>query len=203
MIDRQFLWGLSGGVSIFTIAGAFWFGLGFSSLFTAKTEWWVWSLSTVLQVGVSAGLLWAAIRLRRRSGFTTADLRRGDERLRAESRRIRTGFAWIAAGQTVLIAVGVWWCVRSNATNGIWPWIGFVVSLHFAPMARLFHVRAYYVTALAGTIISLMAFIGMMGTYTLPGLGSGLAAVMWLTATYLVWNAEKIAIEALREPWAV
>jgi ABC-type nickel/cobalt efflux system permease component RcnA len=31
----------------------------------------------------------------------------------------------------------------------------------------------------------------------------GLAAVMWLSATYLVWNADKITTGAVREPWTV
>jgi hypothetical protein len=203
MTERQFLWGLSSGVSVFALAGAFWYGLGASSLLTAKTEWWVWSLSTVLQVGACAGLLWAAIRLRRRSGFRAAELRRGSDQQRAESARIRAGFLWTTAGQILLIAVGVWWCVRTNAVDWIWPWIGLVVSLHLVPLARLFHVRAYYVTASAGTIISLLAFAGLLGPYALACLGGGLAAVMWLSATYLVWNADTITPKAVREPWAV
>jgi hypothetical protein len=44
MTDRQFLWGLSSGVTVFAIAGAFWFGLGASGVLAPMTDWKVWTL---------------------------------------------------------------------------------------------------------------------------------------------------------------
>jgi hypothetical protein len=90
-----------------------------------------------------------------------------------------------------------------NEMNLIWPWIGLVVSLHLIPLASLFHVRLYYVTAFAGTVISVVAFTGLLSPYQVACLGCGLAAVMWLSATYLVWKANVITIAAVQEPWAV
>jgi ABC-type nickel/cobalt efflux system permease component RcnA len=203
MTERQFLWGLSGGVSVFAIAGAFWFGLAFSSVLTPRTEWWVWSLSTGLQVGACAGLLWAGVRLRRRSGFRASELRHRGAPQQGETRHLRVGFAWTTVGQTLLIALGVWWCVRTDRQEMIWPWIGLIVGLHLVPLARLFHVRAYYVSALAGSIISLVSFTGLTNPHNLAYLGGGMAAVMWLSAAYLVWNADRITSDAVREPWAV
>lgn len=203
MTERHFLWGLSGGISVFAISGAFWLGLGFTSVLTPRSNWRVWALVMGVQAAGCVALLWSASRLRRRSGFAGADVRRGDEQQRAEARRMRAGFGWTTAGQTVLIGLGVWWCVRTNAMDQIWPWIGLVVSVHLIPLARVFHVRAYYVTAGAGTVISLVALSRLLSPYVLATLGGGLAAVMWLSATYLVWSADKLASGAARERWAV
>ena len=60
----------------------------------------------------------------------------------------------------------------------IWPSIGLIVSVHFAPLARLFHVRAYYTTALAGTIVSLLAFAGLTDILRFAWFGGAMAAVM-------------------------
>jgi hypothetical protein len=106
-------------------------------------------------------------------------------------------------GQALLIGLAVWWCVRANLVDRIWPCIGLVVSLHLVPLARLFHVRAYYVTACAGGIASLVAFTGIVRPYAVAYLGGAMACVMWLSAAYLVWNADRIAFRAVREPWAV
>jgi hypothetical protein len=202
MTDRQFLWGLSQGVSVFAIAGAFWFGLAASSVLTPRTEWWVWSLSTLFQAGVCAGLLWAGVRLRRRSGFRASELRHGNALQQRETRCIRVGFAWTTLAQTLLIALGVWWCVQTDRREMIWPWIGLIVSLHLIPLARLFHVRAYCVSGLAGSVISLVSFTQRTNPHNLAYLGGGIAAVMWISAAYIIWNADRIASAAVREQWA-
>lgn len=80
-----------------------------------------------------------------------------------------------------------------------------IVSLHFVPMARLFHVRVYYVTALIGSIISLpaLALAGLSETFRLGWFGGGMAAIMWLAAWYILWKADRITARAMRETWAV
>jgi hypothetical protein len=203
MTDRQFLWGLSGGVSAFAVAGAFWFGFGISRAFTATTPWWAWALATGLQAGGLVGLLWAGYRLRRRSGFQRADLRQADERQRAESALIRTHFVWTALAQALVIALAVLWCVYAQAEEWIWPCIGLVVSLHLIPLARIFHVRMYYGTAFAGSIVSVLAFARVPNPDAVPILGCALAAVMWISAVYMLWKADRVASCAVREQWAV
>ena len=84
MNDRQFLWGLSNGVIVFAIAGMFWLGLGIGSVAT-KVGWQICAVSTALQVGVCAVLLWAAVRLRRKSGFHASELRQRDGRRKPET----------------------------------------------------------------------------------------------------------------------
>jgi hypothetical protein len=202
MTDRQFLFGLSGGVSMLALAGFFWFGLGLGIPAT-HAGWLVFGISTAFQCGACLGLLIIAARLRRRSGFKVSELRNGDAARRNEMRRVMAGFIWTTLGEGLLIGIGVWWCVRANRQQLMWPWIGLIVSLHLIPLARLLHLRVYYVTALVGSIISLVAFIGLSIPHNLAYLGGSMAAIMWLSAAYLVWNADDITSKAVREPWAV
>jgi hypothetical protein len=202
MTDRQYLWGLSGGAMVLAIAGTFWFGLGLSRMLTPQTDWRVWTLVTLLQVGACAALLVAAFRLRRRSGFSRAEFRRPDEPQRAENRRIRMWFGWATAGEGLLVALGVWWFVHTNAVERIWPWIGLVVSLHLIPLARVFRVRAYYAAGIAGSLISLVAFVELARPHALAYMSGGMAIVMWLSAAYVLSNADRITSRAMREPWA-
>ena len=202
MTDRQFLRGLSGGVSVLALAGFFWLGVGLG-VPAANAGWLVFGISTAFQFGACLGLLIFAARLRRRSGFKPSELRNGDADQRNEIRRIRAGFLWTTLGETLLIGMGVWWCVRASRQQLMWPWMSLIVSLHLVPLARLFNVRVYYVTGLAGSIISLVAIIGLRIPHNLAYLGGSMAAIMWLSAAYLVWNADDITSKAVSEPWAV
>lgn len=127
--ERQFLWGLSIGITVLGIAGTFWLGLGIG-LHAAKLGGRLCALLTVVQAGGCVALVWAALCIRRKSGFHTSELRGGDGRLKAEARRMLAGFCWTTAGQAALIASSVWWCLRTHAEQMIWPAIGLVVSLH-------------------------------------------------------------------------
>jgi hypothetical protein len=202
MNNRQFLSGLSGGVSALAIAGAFWLGLGMSAVPTSA-GWPVYAVLTAFQVGACGVLFWAAARLRRKSRVRASGLPQFDERLKAETRHIRIIFCWTVVGQMVLIGSAVLWSVLAHAEPRIWPSIGLAVSLHLIPLAWIFHVRAYYVTAGAGSIISIVAFTGLTDPYGLLCLCGGMAAVMWVSAAYLLLNADRIADRALREPWRV
>jgi hypothetical protein len=152
-----------------------------------------------------AAILWAALRLRRSSGFTRADLKQADEAQRAETRQLAKAFGWTMLGQALLIAAAVWWCVRAGLPDRVLPSIGLIVSLHFVPLARLFHVRLYYVTALIGSLISLaaIAFTGLNENLRLAFFGGGMTTVMWLTAGYILWNVDSITKRAMRKTWPV
>ena len=200
MNERQFLWGLSNGVIVFAIAGAFWIGLWIGTA-APRIGWLVCALSTILQVGICAALLWAAVRLRRKSGFRSSELRQAEGRRSPETQHIMAGFRWTVAEQTVLIAFAVWVCVRAGSEQLIWPAIALVVSLHLIPLERIFHVRAYYGTAAAGGIVSIITITGLAGAYAVAFLAAGMAAVMWFSAIYLLWNADAIAASAVGERW--
>ena len=202
MDEQQIRWGLSGGARVFAIAGFFWFGISFG-IITTRFGWLAWSVSTAFQVAITVSLVWATVVQRRRSGFSRADLRRGSSQQRAETARIVTAFGWTALGQGVLIGTAVWLCVHSGRNDLLWPAIGLITSLHFAPLAQVFHVRAYYVTALAGSLISFAALVGLSTALRLAWFGGGMAAVMWLSAWYVIRHANHIAARAGRERWAV
>jgi hypothetical protein len=199
--DRQFLWGLSNGVGVFAIAGAFWLGLGIAFAATQIGSL-ACTLGSAVQVGIGGALFWAAVRLRRKSGFRRSELRQVRERS-PETRRIITVLRWTTAGQTALIGFAVWVCIRSGAEQQIWSAIALVVSLHLIPLARVFHVRAYYATGVAGGIVSTVTIAGLTRPHVITPLAIGMATVMWLSAVYLLWNADRIAKRAIKEPWAV
>lgn len=200
MDGRQIRWGLSGGASVLAIGGFFWFGVSFGVVAT-KWGWWLWGLSTAVQLGVTGSIFRAAVQLRRRSGFTPGDVGRGDQQQRDATQRILRKFGWVVLAQTILIGAAVWWCVRSGGKDVMWPSIGLIVSLHFVPVARIFHVRAYYITALAGTAISLFGFAGLTDIRRLLCFGSAMAAAMWLSGWYIVRKADRITARAVREKW--
>jgi hypothetical protein len=201
MSERQFLWGLSNGVMVFAITGAFWLGLWIGTA-APRIGGLVCAVSTVLQVGICAALLWAAVRLRRKSGFRRSELRQAEGRRSPETQHILAGLRWTIAGQTALIAFAVWACVRAGSEQLIWPAIALVVSLHLIPLAKIFHVRAYYGTAAAGSVVSIMSITGLAGAYAVESLAAGMATVMWISALYLLWKADAIAASAVGERWA-
>ena len=209
MTDQQFhcglfRWALSGGASALALGGFFWYGVSLG-VATTRLGWVVWGLSTAFQLGMTAAILWAAGRRRRASGFTSADLWGGDERRRAQTRRTLRAIWLIVLGQAMLTTLVVWWSMRAGAVNRVFPLIGLIVSLHFFPLARLFSVRVYYVTALVGSLMSLTAFAFVRGGKAHPftAYGIGMAAVMWLSAGYIIMNADRITNRAIRDRSAV
>jgi hypothetical protein len=201
-VDRRlFLWGLSNGVTMLALGGAFWIGLGIGML-ANLVHWAVAAVGTVVQVGGTVWLIRSAARLRRRSGFARSELRQFEGVARAQQRHIRRGMAWTTVGQSLLAALVVWICVRAHAEHLIWASIGVVVSLHFAPLGRLFHVRPYYGTAMAGTIACGAGFAVSASPYGVAALGLGMTAVMWISAGYVLMHADGIADRACAEVWA-
>jgi hypothetical protein len=201
MTDRQFFWGLSNGLIVLAIAGTFWLGIGFGP-YLGTVGWVTAGLFTVVLYGTCAAIVWFAIRLRRRSGFKRSELKLGDERQRAETRKIMVGFRRIGIAQTILIALVAFLCVRFAREELLWPSIGFIVSLHFIPLGRIFHLRADSFIGIVGGAISFAALLGIFGPQTMMFLGGSMGLLMWLSAVYIVWRLDRIGAKALREPWA-
>jgi hypothetical protein len=140
----------------------------------------------------------AAVRLRRKSeSFKLSELKHADENLLRQTRKIVLGFRWINGVQIVLIWFSMSLCYYFRHAELVWPFIALVVSLHFVPLAWLFRVRTYYVTGIAGAGVSLAVILGLGGAGRLVMLGSGMGMVVWMSACYLVWNADDIAYQTV------
>jgi hypothetical protein len=190
----QFLWGLSNGVTVLAIAGGFWLGFGLGQ--PAWAAGFVpWLLVTLGMFIGPALIIRSALRLRRRSGFRRSDLRRSDP----ETQRILRGFRTVGLLQTVIVGAAVWLCVHFRREDLIWPAIGVGVSVHFAPLAKLFAVPEYYATAGLGALVSIVALVAPLGSSRLVVLGAGMSAVMWGSAIYLLQSADAIATRALAD----
>jgi hypothetical protein len=152
-----------------------------------------WLAVLAVMVGGAATLVRAALRLRQRSGFRTSDLRRTDP----ETRRIITGFRLVGVLELALVATAVLLCRHFGRLDLVWPSVGVAVSLHFLPLARLLNVPAYYVTAVAGALVSFAALVGPFGPSRILWLGAGMSAVMWTSALYVVYQADTIAARSM------
>lgn len=192
MTTGQVLWGLSNGVLVFAIAGAFWLGMAFG-----PAAWAIgvapWLVVLAVMIGGAAALMRAAVRLRRRSGFRASGLRRADP----DTRRIITGFRIVGLLEGTLVAGAVLLCRHFGRLDLVWPAVGVAVSLHFLPLARLLNVPAYYVTAVVGTLVSLTALIAPFGSSRLLWLGAGMSVVMWTSAIYVAYRADAIAARSM------
>ena len=183
------------------LGGAFWIGLGVG-MAGQQGYWAASTIGMVVQIGGAVWLIWAAVRLRRRSGFQRAELRRLEGVAADQKRHILRWMQWTVLAQTLLGGLLVWLCVRAQAEHLIWAAIGTVVSLHFAPLGKIFHVRTYYVTAIAGTIVSVVGLAVSGAPWGVTLLGLGMAAVMWASACYVLLHADRIADRACTEEWA-
>ena len=192
MTRAQFLWGLSSGILVLGIAGAFWWGIGLGPF--AATSGHQRALPFIVGVQIAGVVVFTyfALRLRRESGFRRATLNRRDPETRRMFTAIRLVFLLEAA--LVLAAVGL--CVLANRRDLIWPAIGIAVSLHFAPLGHLFSVPTYYVTAALGTVVSTVAVVAPLGPWRMLWLGLSMCPVMWGTAVYLLAAADGLAARA-------
>ena len=201
MTDRQFLWGLSNGVFALAIAGTFWLGYGFGPQLGGG-GWMLPAAFSIVLYGAFGGIVWHAVRLRRRIGFKRSEFKLADERQRAETHKIMVGFVYIAIAQAVLIAIAVPLCLHWGQDDLVGPSIALIVSFHFIPLGRIFHVRTYYFVGIVGTVISLVAFFPVFGAGRLMFLGGTLGVLLWLSAIYMLWRADRIAAEAVKESWS-
>lgn len=199
MEDKRILWGLSFGISFLGIAGVFWLGLAISSVMKPDSDWHLWLVLTFIQLAAIVCSVWAAIRLRRRSGFKRKDLRLLDEQKLKEVKLIRFKFLLTTLIQTILIIAVVLICNVMKRQDLIWILTSLIVSVHFIPLSKIFNVRVYCVTGLFGTLISLIALIGLLKSNTILLLGIGMCLIMWITAFYIFVNADRIASRAVND----
>jgi hypothetical protein len=204
---RQFMRGLSSGIFVLAILGALclffatWCALcvrsGKNPLADAGDIDFplVWLL---LNLAVAAALAYGGARVRRKAaGFQWGELRSASKKHREDSSRLRTRFLWTVAAEWVVITMAVLLALRAGRPDLIWPGVALGISLHFAPLAYLFRLRPYYFTAAGGSLASIFslaappALLPPAERLLLASLGLG--AATWITAAYLILNAEGLA----------
>jgi hypothetical protein len=192
MTRGQFLWGLSHGLLVLAVSGAFWLGLALGPA-AWRTGLAAWAAALVLMIGGGAIFVYAGGVLRQRSHFRASMLRMNDP----PTRRIMSGLRVMAVTETAMVALAVLVCTFFGRADLVWPAIGLVVSLHFVPLGWLVDVPAYYVTAAAGVVVSMVALSVPLGAWRLPWLGGAMTAIMWSTAAFLVARADHLADRSL------
>jgi len=191
MSYRQFMWGLSNGVLVLTVAGGFW--LGIIGSIVRRPE----ILGPAGVIGLAL-LLWGFVRLRRKSaGFSLAEMKNGTEEQRSSLRRIRRGFRWAILIETVLCSVAVGSVEYLDRLDLLWPALGIAVSLHFLPLGRLFRVSRYYFTGIAGTVVCLVAMVAFHDPANGLFAAAGMCLNMWGTAAWLLATSDRIAARAI------
>jgi hypothetical protein len=193
MSYRQFMWGLSNGVLILTVAGGFWLGI-FGSIVNHPQI-----LGPIGIIGLVL-LLWGFVCLRRKSaGFNLAEMKYGTEEQRSSLRKIRRGLRWAMLIETVLCSVAVGSVEYLLRLDLIWPALGIAVRLHFLTLGRLFRVRRYYFAGIAGMVVCLVA----IGAFHAPAnalfAAAGMCLNMWGTAAWLLARSDQIAGRAIEE----
>lgn len=188
--DRRlpFFWGLSNGVVVLAVAGAFW--LGVAAWYAPQM---LFIAAALVLVCVLGAFVLAARRLRARAQGFHPGAKNLSEAWRAEGRRVRNHYLVVVVLEVLGIWLAVALCLYFKRPDLIVPCIAIVVSLHFAPLASLFQVRAYYFTAAAGTAAALGGLITDNGVARSMVVGTALAVVMWVSAWYLLANAELLA----------
>jgi hypothetical protein len=191
MSYRQFMWGLSTGVLIPTLAGGFWLGVIGSMTHRPNI------LGPVGAVGLTL-LLWGFVRLRRKAtGFSLAEMKNGTEQQRSSLGQTQRRLRWAMLIELVLVSVAVGSVEYLHRTDLLWPALGIAISLHFLPIGWALRVRRYYFTAITGTIGCLVAVVA----FKAPASGLFAAAVMclnmWGTAAWLLARSDQMAARAI------
>jgi hypothetical protein len=185
------MWGLSNGIFVLALAGAFWFGLA------------AWAAAASLAIApiavVTVILAFGARRVRRQaSGFQIKEIKNGTDVERARTRRIQVGFRWVSLMEGALSALAVFLCLHTHREDLIWPGIALGVGLHFAPLAHLVSVRPYYVAAACGSLIAIAGLLvpeaSLSPALRTAGVGIGMGAVIWTTAGYASLRADTLAL---------
>jgi len=193
MSYRQFMWGLSNGVLVLTVAGGFWLGIVGSMVHRPEI------LGPAGIVGLVL-LLWGFICLRRKSaGFSLAEMKNGTDQQRSSLRQTRRGLRWAMLIETVLCSVAVGSVEYLHRLDLIWPALGIAVSLHFLPLGRLFGGRRYYFTGIAGTVVCLVAMVAFNAPANALFAAASMCLNMWGTAAWLLARSGQIAVRAIGE----
>ena len=187
------MWGLSNGVLVLTVAGGFWLGIIGSIAHRPEILGPIGIIGPVL-------LFWGFVCLRRKSaGFSLAEMKYGTEEQRSSLRQIRRGLRWAMLIETLLCSVAVGSVEYVHRLDLIWPALGIAVSLHFLPLGRLFRVKRYYFTGIAGMVVCLVAIVAFNAPANALFAAACMCLNMWGTAAWLLARSDQIAVSAIEE----
>ena len=196
MTERQFIWGLSNGVIVLAFAGMYWLSCGVALGPRQSSSFLAAALLTVLAGAFF--VMFQALHLRQKArGFRRSTLCDADRAQQLVNRQIIRSYWAVVVTMSSFCALAGFLGARFHHPELIWPSIGVMVSLHFLPLGRIFHVRAYYATGIVGTAISLITIFGVGAPMRPLILGCGMGIAFWLSALYLVRNADRIVREGL------
>jgi low temperature requirement protein LtrA len=151
-LSRAALRGRSMGVFACTAFGALWassaLSLGAPTLGT---------VGYAVIALITGSLLWFAIGMLRRSRQMSS----ANDPAQPAQRRTNLRFLAIFAAEIVLINIAAVVLNHHHALDYLMPTIAIVVGLHFYPLASLFRVPRYHVTATVMTVAGLAGVLGL------------------------------------------
>ncbi|MEP6899948.1 MAG: hypothetical protein ABI870_15595 [Rhodanobacter sp.] len=179
ILSRASLRGRSMGVMVCAAFGALWAS-------SAIAIWWpaAGNAGYALVALITGVLLWIAIGMLRRSWYLTA----ANDPALAVRRSTTRRFLGIFAAEIIAINIAAYALGTHHAVQYLMPIIAIVVGLHFYPLATLFHVPHYHVTA------TVMTLAGLLGVVVIASSGPAhatnafvdaiCAATLWVTGVF-------------------
>ena len=110
-----------------------------------------------------------------------------ENKLSNQSLRRRTGkmFGIVFSVQFALIGLAAIIVFPMGLNDLFAPLVAMIVGLHFLPLARLFKIRIYYITAAMAIMAGITSFLIHTEPNRQDFVGSAMGIVLWLTAAYI------------------
>ncbi|MFD3401276.1 hypothetical protein ACFWUU_11385 [Kribbella sp. NPDC058693] len=181
------LQGVAFGVSILSFFALGWLGWGTGGHLPTGAQIALMVVAALLSVGLAA-FAWRRWRTTRLPAVPDTE-----RRLSGRAFGMIIGVEWIGLGIVSGILGG------TGHTDAIAPVICAGVGLHFIPLAQLFGVRAYYVTAAVMCLLAVLTFVLAPSTPALWTVLPGVGAAITLYATciaLLAWNPTRGTLTA-------
>jgi hypothetical protein len=143
-------------------------------------------------------LIVGSLCLRRKAdGYRLPKLATLEPAQRLEARAHARQWHWISVGETIGCGAAGWGTSYFHHPELTWSLIPLVVSLHFLALGRASRTPTFLGTGGFGVCVSLWAILALNGSARLLFLGAGMGTVNWLSAIYILWNADQIADKAV------
>lgn len=185
-LPRPAVQGIASGIFFLAFFGAFWGLLG-----TAFMSGVLHVVALILTGVVTLVFFGIAIMLIRYAHSLPETLSQEDS---ATGKRISLWFGIVFGAEMVLIALASILLSHFQLSNFIAPVVALIVGIHFLPLARLFHVPAYYIIGTQLSVLGLVAIAALLLGLQIAGpspqnwsafVGIGATLILWLTVLYI------------------